>query len=198
MASGRRLPIREVGGQSAAENQLSSDRYIADNWQNQTLDSSNGRLYQLDLENADGSIGAKSSYFIDDQTYKNYLNDKGEFDVKRYCEDAQIAPHESGTYKNHISAYDIPNGTQVSAEAGFARANTAYGQGGAHQYYIPEDQWGKLQPAADFQAPTISDEARTIGKDAALDKIVAAGVKLLIAHIYKSKFYKLNEHVYHH
>lgn len=78
--------------------------YVPDEWIQ--CDKKPTKLYQLDFDNGSYEITCpQSSYFIDEDTYHNYLKRDGAgnfiqdeqgnpvFDVQRYCNDAQIAPY---------------------------------------------------------------------------------------------------------
>lgn len=178
--------------------------YVCDKWtqcQNKPT-----KLYQLDFYNGRDEIESpKSHYFIDENTYNNYLSDDGVFDVQRYCNDAQIAPYvtrkcdeegnpisepvldvegnpvldEEGnprtqpvyeaSYKNHISCYEVPS--DVSMWEGEARANYQYGEGGAHQYFVPEEDISKLKKDENFVSPTIPEEDRRVDPYEAQDAV---------------------------
>lgn len=108
-------------------------------------------------------------------------NGNNVFDVQQYCNDAQIAPlvkekydenenpvlDENGnqvleaSYKNHISCYEVPH-EEVAMWEGDARANDQYGEGGAHQYFVPEDDLSKLKKDENFVSPSIPEEDRSV------------------------------------
>ena len=126
------------------------------------------KLYQLDMGHLSGG------FFIDEETYNHYLDaEKGTFDVKQYCNDAEICPYFDGTYKNHISEYEIgENGLDVAY--GTCAENTALGTGGCSQIYVAEDDRDQLE-RTDYNM-NISDEDRTIGREKA-DQIITAAVE---------------------
>ena len=127
-----------------------------DHWEAKHLDPGT-KLYQLDMGNMSGG------FFIDEETYHKYLDEEtGAFDVKRYCNDAEIAPYFDGTYKNHISEYEVgPEGLDVAY--GICSENKALGTGGCSQVYVAEEDREQLEKTG--YGLDISDEDRTIGTE---------------------------------
>lgn len=171
---------------SAYYNQLNDSNGIYNpdtDWTPIPITEHTGKLYQLDYY--DGNEVSISNFFIDEDTYKKYLRtdpetDEEYFDVKSFCNDAQIAPYVvDGTYKNHISCYNIPEESIVNGEFGKARNNPQYGEtafdqsiannelryllGGIPQFYIPDEELDKLECDDTFISPTIRDVDRDVG-----------------------------------
>lgn len=158
----------------AARDQFGTPGYRDDEW-NPTTIPEGTRLYRLDFQNGDDPENlVSSSYYIDDDAMKDgdYMSfdDDGNqhFNVEKFCDDYQIAPHESGTYKNHLSTFQVPEGG-IDAEQGIAENNWEYGHGGGQQLFIDADNASKLQM---IDNPVmIDDDLRYVGEDRANDML---------------------------
>ncbi len=154
-----RAPAAHAPRRSAAADQMASSRYIADgDWRAVSLTHEDGYLYQLDSYQ-DGGDYQPGCYFIDEAAYRapRFWTQDRALDVSRYCHEAQIAPF-CDCYKAHITRYRVLPGAVVRAEVGVARANAAYGAGGAPQVYVDREQLdaGLLLRDDGFRAPAFS------------------------------------------
>lgn len=120
------------------------------------------KLYQLDLGPRDNP---SSNFFINEDTYNLYWDSEtNTFDVKRYCNDAQIAPYFDGTYKGHISEFEVGEGG-LDVAYGICENNPSFGTGGCLQVYVGDDSIDRIHKSEQQISPEISDMDRTIGKE---------------------------------
>ena len=162
---------------NAEYNQWQRPDYDRDDWSATKLEGGT-KLYRLDYMDENGVVHP-GNYFIDEEQllnggyvrYETYENEDGveqveqHFDVEKYVDDLQIKPFVryedtldsdgnpvselKASYGNHISALEVPEGTEIHAEAGTADANFHYGHGDARQYYITDEEMAKLQHVDD-------------------------------------------------
>lgn len=145
--------------EEAAKKQVDSG-YHPDRWIPIHLEEGD-KLYQLDM----GSDSGLGNFFVDEETYNWYWDpETNTFDVKAYCEEAQIKPWpEDGTYKCHISEYEVGKGG-LDVAYGCCENNPELGRGGCSQVYVGDDSLDELQKTHYQIVPQISDRDRTIGK----------------------------------
>lgn len=137
---------------TAGRDQYDNPDYRDDVWRETSIPGGT-KLYRLDfLDEENGKIDG-STYFIDEQAlidgdYISFDDDGNQhFNVEKYCDDYQIAPHEpDSSYKNHLSAYEVPEGCSLPAEEGYAENNWEYGHGGGRQLFLDEEMVGELKP----------------------------------------------------
>lgn len=130
-------------------NNMVNQRYGADTYSPLDIEASQ-KVYSLDYKNPETGEITDSNFYMNEETYKSYLREDGTFDVKRYCDEQQIAPDSNyGTYKNHISCYDVNE--PVHASEGYAMENPTYGKGGAHQIVIGDDEKSKLTRNEEYE-----------------------------------------------
>lgn len=145
----------------------------ADRWTPIHLDEGD-KLYQLDMGpvyDKNGNRCINSGCFIDEDTYDLYWDSEtNSFDIRQYCQDAQIAPYYDGTYKNHISEYVVGEGG-LDVAYGTCENNSAYGEGGCSQIYVGEDSRSQLEKTDHQIVPTIADNERYIGTSKAHDMV---------------------------
>ncbi len=110
-----------------------------------------------------GNVYPSNYYITEEQllegdytSYEYVTGEDGEetaemhFDAESYADDYQIKPYinaETGeaSYANHVSVFEIPEGTSVDAETGVTDANYSYGHGGGKQFYISDEESEKLE-----------------------------------------------------
>ena len=145
----------------------------ADNWVPLHLEEGD-KLYQLDMGpiyDSDGNRIINSGCFIDEDTYNQYWDpESNTFDIRQYCQDAQIAPYYDGTYKCHISEYEVGEGG-LDVAYGTCENNTAFGEGGCPQIYVSEQTRDQLEKTNYQITPEISDQDRYIGEKKAHDMV---------------------------
>lgn len=167
------MNVCEEARQSQANNRTYGK---ADNWEPLHLEEGD-KLYQLDMGpvyDSDGNRIITSGCFIDEDTYNQYWDpESNTFDIRQYCQDAQIAPYHDGTYKCHISEYEVGEGG-LDVAYGTCENNTAFGEGGCPQIYVSEETRDQLEKTNYQITPEISDRDRYIGENKAHDMVEAS------------------------